>query len=212
MAIERLQRALPEVHSSMDFVPFWEPDLVTAEALRARGAQLHYAAMSKAKHLYILQDTKRLAASLGLEMVWPVDVDPFWEPSHLGWLKARRLGCGPEFYKAVVTARWRHGENISDLEVIGRLAASIGLDASQIAMAIDDPDIRAEGVDCLVRAYQEDIFGVPYFRNGRERYWGFDRLEWFLRSLRSVPAADASDASLTMSDAVYDTDTAGGCG
>ena len=28
----------------------------------------------------------------------------------------------------------------------------------------------------------------------------------------SPVAADASDASLTMSDAVYDTDTAGGCG
>jgi 2-hydroxychromene-2-carboxylate isomerase len=226
MALEALQRAVPEAHEQMEFVPFWEPDPRTAEAMTAHGAVLHYEAMSKAKHLYILQDTKRLAQRLGLTMAWPVDTQPWWEPAHLGWLAARRQGRARDFYDALIAARWQRGEDISRPEVVAAAGTSIGLDGAALAGAADDPELRAEGVACLVRAYEDDIFGVPYFRLGRERFWGLDRLAWFLASLRRQAAAGvpepASDEGYDpLADlgpaaragvGAYDTDSAGGCG
>lgn len=227
MALECLRRAQPDAHEQMEFVPFWEPDARTAEGLSARGALLHYETMSKAKHLYILQDTKRLAQRLGLTMVWPVDVQPWWEPSHLAWLAARRQGRAREFYDAIIAARWQRGEDISRPAVISAAASAIGLDGAALAGAVDAPDIHAEGVACLVRAYEDDVFGVPYFRLGRERFWGLDRLALFLESLRqraeagsvsSRAASDERDPLAGILPAVrervgaYDTDSAGGCG
>ena len=242
MAMERLQRAIPDVHQRLEFIPYWEPDARTREALQQRDAEIRYAPMSKAKHLYILQDTKRLAAELGLRIVWPVDVNPWWEISHLGWLQARRMGAGSAFYKAVTEARWLRGENISAPDVIRRLAESAGLDGNAIVQAAEDPEIRAEGVEALVEAYQDDIFGVPYFRIGGHRCWGFDRVDRFIAELTGKPRSNgdhpvaspethrpasvsANSAHCAAAPALanipaeleteigpYDNDTAGGCG
>jgi 2-hydroxychromene-2-carboxylate isomerase len=220
LLVERLLRLVPEAHDRLQWVPYWEPDSRTTCELEAREAIVHYAPMSKAKHLYMLQDTRRLARRLGLEIAWPVDVEPWWEPAHLGWLMARRLGRAAEFYDAVVAARWQRAENICDPVVIRALAKSVGLDGDLVAGAVDDPEIRAEGVDALVVAYEDDIFGVPYLRLGWHRFWGFDRLDDFLAEYAG--AADSAPGFQDSDDAVpeklkrqvggYDRDTAGGCG
>jgi 2-hydroxychromene-2-carboxylate isomerase len=221
LLVERLRRVVPDLHELIELVPFWEPDERTERALAARGAEILYVPMSKAKHLYILQDTRRLAERLGLRIAWPVDVDPWWEPSHLGWLRARQLGRGAELYAALTAARWERGENLSDPGVVRAAAAAAGLDGDAIAAAADDEDIRAEGVDCLVRAYEDDIFGVPYLRLGWHRFWGYDRLDDFLHAFlpalereppRDVDLLAGIDPRLRDLVGAYDTDTAGGCG
>src|SRR5919108_723559 len=215
LLVERLRRHVADAHERIEFVPFWEPDPRMAAALAERDAGLHYVPMSKAKHLYILQDTKRLAGRLGLEMAWPIDVDPWWELSHCGWLQARRFGRTSAFYEAVVAARWQRGENICDPDVIGAAARSAGLDPEAIVAAAEDPEIRADGLECLVRAFEDDIFGVPYLRLGWQRFWGFDRLDDFLRAFgdgaRAERPAEVPDSVASLVGA-YDTDTAGGRG
>src|ERR671922_138859 len=86
LLVERLRRHVADAHERIEFVPFWEPDPRMAAALAERDAGLHYVPMSKAKHLYILQDTKRLAGRLGLEMACPVD----WVEEKALW----RYGAG----------------------------------------------------------------------------------------------------------------------
>jgi 2-hydroxychromene-2-carboxylate isomerase len=218
MAVERLRRAMPGVHDTFEFVPFWEPDAATAAALTARGAAFHYVTMSKAKHLYILHDVKRLAQGLGLPVVWPVDATPWWEPSHLGWLQARRLGRAGAFYEALVSARWHRGQNISDPHVVRAAAVEAGVDPAVIAGAVDDPEIREEGTACLALAYHDDIFGVPFFRVGRERFWGIDRVDALLQAIGMPSAAPRIDwlagisAGAREAVGAYDMDAAGGCG
>jgi 2-hydroxychromene-2-carboxylate isomerase len=217
--VERLLQVVPNAHERIEFVPYWEPDADTERAMADLGAAFHYTEMSKAKHLYILQDTKRIAERLGLPLAWPIDVDPWWEVSHLGWLQARRLGREADFYAAVVRARWERGENISDPGVVHALSTAIGLDADAIVAAAHDPEIRAEGVACLVEAYEDDIFGVPYLRLGWRRFWGYDRLDDFLRwyPAAAEESGDLFDPLVAIPAAVcsappYDADTAGGCG
>jgi 2-hydroxychromene-2-carboxylate isomerase len=221
LAIEKLRRTVPDALQPLHMVPFWEPDETTASALGARQAAMHYVPMSKAKHLYILEDTKRLAARLGVKMAWPVDAQPWWEPAHLGWLQARRLGRADAFYDAVVEARWGHGRNISDPDVIRTAAIAAGVDADAIGRAVTDPEIRAEGVECLARAYTDDVFGVPYFRCGRQRFWGFDRVDGFCEALQAgsqrrngerAPGSASVPAGSSDVSTVYDRDLTGGCG
>lgn len=223
MAIERMRQVVPDVHDVLDFVPYWDPDPLTEQALEERGAGFHYVSMSKAKHLYILHDTKRLTQRFGLQMAWPVDVDPWWEVPHLAWLHARRLGAGSEFYDAVIAARWGRGENICEPEVIDAAAESVGLDGRALIDATDDPGVREEAVECLVDAYNDDVFGIPYFRVGRHRFWGLDRLDDFLvEFLPAIGRAAATAGGRATEDGfppilhsmtgAYDTDTAGGCG
>ncbi|MFC4014141.1 2-hydroxychromene-2-carboxylate isomerase [Nonomuraea purpurea] len=207
LALQRLGARARE----LEFVPFWSPDPETDKALTARGATFHYAQMSKAKHLYLLYDTKREAAKLGVSMRWPVDVEPWWELPHLAFLRARELGAAQEFYAEVCAARWGRGEDICTQDVIAGVARRCGLPVDPVVQAAADPEIRAAGVECLYRAYEDDIFGIPYFRMGRHRFWGLDRVDGFLAEMDArEPAAPVEPPVLAGSP--YDTDTSGGCG
>jgi 2-hydroxychromene-2-carboxylate isomerase len=214
MTVRRLRAEVPDAWTALDWFPYWDPDAGTAAALAERGAELPYSPMSRAKHLYILFDTKRLAQREGLVMSWPVDVDPWWELPHLAWLWARRLGRAEQFYDAVVAARWQRGENICDPAVLRAAAAEAEVDAGAAVAAAGDPAVRAEGVDCLYAAYDDDVFGVPYLRWRRHRFWGFDRLDTFLATWRASAPPDAGPGRVPAPEPAraYDTDTAGGCG
>jgi 2-hydroxychromene-2-carboxylate isomerase len=228
MAMECVRRRAPELLDTAELFPYWDPDAATGAALAERGAEFHYTQMSRAKHLYVLADTKRQARRLGLQMSWPVDVDPHWEVPHLAWLAARRRGEHDLCYSALVTARWSRGEDICDRAVLRRVAEGAGLDGAALADAADDPDLRAEGVGCLAAAYEDDVFGVPYFKVGWQRFWGLDRVGQFLDAVPGVPAAATGPGAAEAAPAedplagvpelvranvgAYDTDTAGGCG
>jgi 2-hydroxychromene-2-carboxylate isomerase len=211
LTVRRLRQRAPDAFEAIDWIPYWDPDVRTEARLKERGAEFHYVQMSRAKHFYLLTDTKRLAATEGVPMAWPVDVDPWWELPHLAWLRARREGLAEPFYDAVTAARWERGEDICTPAVVRAAAEQAGLDPDAAAAAPDDADVREEGVGCLVSAYEDDIFGIPYLRWGRHRFWGLDRLETFLAvwgATDSVPKIGPAPALVT----AYDHDTAGGCG
>lgn len=208
LTIHRLRQAVPDAAEALDWVPYWDPDERTERSLKERQAEFHYHQMSRAKHLYLLMDTKRIAQSLGVPMAWPIDVDCWWERPHLAYLAARRQGRALEFYDAVIAARWGRGEDVCTADVLARVATEAGVDPQTALGAADDAEVRAESVDCLVRAYEDDVFGIPYLKWGRHRFWGYDRLSAFLAAWRGP---DADPAETTVLPA-YDTDTAGGCG
>jgi len=224
LALKRLDQLAPSALDRLQWIPFWDPDTAMEAALRARSASFHYTQMSKAKHLYILQDTKRLAHKLGLTMAWPIDESCRWEAPHLAWLSAERLGLGRRLYEALVEARWTRGENICEAGTLAAIATAAGLEGERLAAAANDPDIRAEALQCLVEAYEDDIFGIPYFRVGRHRFWGADRVADFAEELARAPgfaeigeerlSATAENGSNSGADVAraYDSDTAGGCG
>lgn len=212
MAIHRLRRAVPDAFEAFEWLPYWEPDSQTGKGLAERGAEFHYTQMSRAKHLYILMDTKRLAAEAGLSMAWPVDVAPWWELPHLAWLRARHLGRAAEFYDALTAARWGRGDDICTRDVVRAAAVEAGVDPDLAVAAPDDPALRTEGLDALESAYQNDIFGVPYLLWGPHRFWGLDRVDTFLAAWRDAAGPPAAPVAAPDRDAPYDTDTAGGCG
>jgi 2-hydroxychromene-2-carboxylate isomerase len=195
----------------LEWIPFWEPDEDSLRLLAEAGGRFLYTPMSKAKHLYALQDVRRLAAERGLRPVWPVDRDPWWEVPHLAYLVARRHGCGPRFIARAYRARWEEGRDICDARTVAELAGDLGLDAAELTGAVTDPAIREEGVRALLRIYHDGVFGVPFFVNRFDKYWGVDRLPAFARAVRDG-ARRASPVAATVSAASVDDGHAGGCG
>lgn len=212
LTVRRLRRAVPDAFEAVQWLPYWDPDERTSAALQARGAEFHYVQMSRAKHLYLLMDTKRLAETEAVSMAWPIDVEPHWELPHLGWLAARRAGRAEQFYDEVTAARWERAENICDPAVLAACADRAGLDPETVVGAVDDEELRDEGVGCLERAYLDDVFGIPYLKWGVQRFWGLDRLDAFLRVWRPDATAPTTAVPVAAVPGPYDTDTTGGCG
>lgn len=211
LTVHRLRAEVPDAFDRIEWYPYWDPDPETERAITARDAEIHYVQMSRAKHLYLLMDTKRLADGLGLPMAWPVDIDPWWERPHLAFLVAQEQGRAAAFYDAISAARWNRGENICTADVVERAAKEAGVDPDAAVRAPEDPAVREVGAACLVKAYEDDVFGIPYLRWRRHRFWGYDRLGDFLRTWRTDPSGPPP-AQLDAEGEPYDTDTAGGCG
>jgi 2-hydroxychromene-2-carboxylate isomerase len=215
ISLNVLNATRPEVLTTCDLLPYWDPAPETLEALETLGGSYHYTQMSRAKHLYILQDTKRITARLGMTMAWPVDRSPRWEIPHLAWLAADDVHR-PVVYGALMEGRWQRGEDICDEDVVADLLARAGVDAS-LAHAHKDPAVLATGARALHRAYRDDVFGVPYFKCGSQRFWGLERVGWFLGCFdqwRETGRFAQPDAPVVIPDleALFDTDEPGGCG
>ena len=224
LAVRRLREQVPDFADRFDCVPYWDPDPRTEAALAARGGEFHYVQMSRAKHLYMLQDTKRLAGRSGVTMAWPVDVDCWWERPHLAWLLARGQGREWELYDALTEARWGRGEDICTADTVSAAAVEAGLDPCDVVVDEVSPGLLDEAVECLHQAYLDDVFGIPYLRWSRHRFWGLDRVDDFLDTWTgAAPTGTArpQDAEMPLRDVPapllaaerpYDVDTAGGCG
>jgi 2-hydroxychromene-2-carboxylate isomerase len=181
--------------------------------------------MSREKHLYLLQDVKRIARALGYRHVWPVDREPDWERPVLAYLAAERVGAAKPFRESVFHSRWEVGDDVHSPEVLARLAVDCGVDPDAVARA-PDADVVARAVNVLVRAWDDSVFGVPFFINGLDKFWGVDRIEGFVASLRGEPfrfgstppgrpnpaGDDVGSPEVRPDLPVYDTDSAGGCG
>ncbi|MFI6240424.1 2-hydroxychromene-2-carboxylate isomerase [Micromonospora sp. NPDC050795] len=211
LAVRRLREAVPDLFTRLDLQPYWDPDERSTAALAARGGEFHYVQMSRAKHLYMLLDTKRLAQRQNLTMAWPIDRDPWWELPHLAWLAARREGLAEAFYDALAQARWGRGEDICQPVTVRRAAKEAGFAPETAVLAAESASIREEGVDCLYRAYLDDIFGIPYLKLGRHRFWGLERVDAFLEMWQAGDDRPVVTESARLTPP-YDLDTPGGCG
>ncbi|WAP56742.1 2-hydroxychromene-2-carboxylate isomerase [Streptomyces sp. S465] len=209
-AYRDLSERYPDVLDAIEWIPYWEPDAVSEKLLADQGVTLPVVPMSRAKNFYILRDARRWAHARGWRVTWPVDRAPHWEVSHLAYLAAEEAGRGREFVAAAYRARWHRGLDLAERGTITLIADELGLDPG-IADSVDDDRLRAKGVECLAAAYHDDAFGVPYFVNGREGFWGAERVSAFVASVRGTTWDGRSDAPFDRSsgDLAPDLSSAG---
>ncbi|MGX9919511.1 DsbA family protein [Streptomyces sp. NPDC002248] len=214
LALKRLRERHPGLLDRLEFRPFWEPDARSEKALAEAGATFPYTPMNRAKQFYILHDVRRLAAAEGIALTWPVDAGPWWEPAHLAWFLARDAGLGRAWIERASEARWLEGRDICDPAVVRELAAEVGLDAEAVAGVPEDPELRERGVKALLDVVRDGVFGVPYFVNGSQPFWGLDRVEEFAASFgpAAAPAPPAPASVPAAEPRSFDLSHAGGCG
>jgi len=178
-------RLSPEDHAKIEYIPFWEPDVKSKKLLEMRDLEFLYRPMSKARHLYILQDVKRLTEYFGLQARWPLDsASPWWERPHLAYIAAADMGKGQACRDALYRERWEKGHDICDAATIERIAEEIDIPPRHLLNAPENIDHRQAGVEALAQCIAAGAFGVPFFVANHDKFWGVDRLDFFLEAVK----------------------------
>jgi 2-hydroxychromene-2-carboxylate isomerase len=148
------------------------------------------------KLAYIQQDVPRQAEAYGLAVKLPEKIDCDWIRPHAAFLYALDQGKERAFGRGLFEARFTHGRDVGEDSVLGEVASAHGLDAAALVAAAADPAYQTRVVQGMIQGVQEDsIFGVPYFVYRGERFWGNDRIDWLVRSIRRAHGMKVVDLS-----------------
>ena len=171
LAMHRAQAAFEGSGLSLEYIPVFPPPNYPNDP-----------AAVPAKLKYIQEDTARIANAYGLVALPVAALDCAWVRPHAAFLYALDRGQGASFAKAVFGARFSEAKDVGQDAVIAECATRAGLDAAETVAAQDATPLQERVVLGMIRGVQEDdLFGVPLFCFGGERFWGNDRIEWLLR-------------------------------
>jgi 2-hydroxychromene-2-carboxylate isomerase len=189
LAVYRAPIALGSTGLDIEYIPVFPPPNYPNDP-----------ASVPAKLEYIQEDIRRQASAYGLVSAPLAKLDCEWVKPHAAFLYAHEHGRGHAFALEVFAARFSHSRDIGDDAVIADCAKSVGLDPVAAVASQTERPLQERVVLGMIRGVQEDaIFGVPLFVYKGERFWGNDRIEWLLRSIREQRGAAVPDlqANLT---------------
>lgn len=152
----------------------WRPFLLGA-VFQATGNQAPANVPAKGKYLF--QDISNWARFYGVPLTMP---DSFPANSiHAGraGLVAADEGRGDQFAKHAMAAHWGEGLDISDSDVLARVAADSGLDPNHVTTGIQQQTIKDRFKENTDEAVERGAFGAPTMFFGDTMFWGNDRLE-----------------------------------
>jgi 2-hydroxychromene-2-carboxylate isomerase len=185
LALLRAEQALAALPVALEYIPVFPPPNFANDPA---------AVPNKLK--YIQQDTARIAAAYGFTTQPLATMDTDWVRPHAAYLYAADHGKGRAFAQALFEARFVRGLDVGDDAVMGEVARGLELDAAALLAAASDVAYQTRVVQGMIRGATEDsIFGVPLFVFRGEPFWGNDRIEWLVRSIRrahGLPVVDLS--------------------
>ncbi|MGB1581472.1 MAG: 2-hydroxychromene-2-carboxylate isomerase [Nevskiales bacterium] len=152
----------------------WKPFLIGAAFKATGNAPPAIAVPAKGK--YMMTDLKLSAAYLNIPVTMPANF-PINSLLPMRFaLAAMQTDKGTELAKAMMRAHWGEGKDISQAEVLGELAANMGLDGEALLAATQDQAVKDELKANCESAISRGAFGAPTFFVGNTMFWGHDRL------------------------------------
>lgn len=90
----------------------------------------------------------------------------------------------PRLCHAIYRAYWSEDKDITDREVLARLASDLGLDGPALVARTEDPAIKTRLREYTDGAVARGVFGVPTFFIGDTLVFGQDRFDFIAAALR----------------------------
>ena len=113
----------------------------------------------------------------------------------IGAKVAEAQGTGAAYHDAVFRAYWQRANNIGEVDVLGEIAHSVGLERAAFLAALKDETYEAQVAADVEQAYQYGLTGVPaLIFNSRYLVSGAQPYEVLQQVVEKVEA-DASGAS-----------------
>ncbi len=134
---------------------------------------------------YLMKDINDWSKYYGVPFKMPSRFPMDNRPPSAAALAAKKAGKFEEFIDAVLQAYYLKDLDIASSEVLGEIAAELGLDKEEIVGAIEDSEINKEIDGITETAANKGVFGVPTFFLGDDMYWGNDRLILVEEALKS---------------------------
>jgi 2-hydroxychromene-2-carboxylate isomerase len=140
---------------------------------------------AKVKIPLVRQDMARITRKMGIPMNPP---PPATEPTKAaaGSLLAEEKGVLRRYIVAMMTAEWAQGQDIGEESVILGVGETLGLDRSELAVALNAPERLNQLSQFGDEAKLLGVIGVPAFVVGEEIFWGSDRVEYLREHLREL--------------------------
>lgn len=155
----------------------WRPMLLGA-VFKSEGTQPLTQYPMKGK--YSTHDFKRSAREHGVTFNMPPQFPLATVAACRGayWLKQTAPDKAVSFIKAVYSAYFVDGRDISSAEVLADIAAGLGIDAKAFLAGIEQPEIKLKLREVTEDAIQHrGVFGSPFTFVDGEPFWGADRLD-----------------------------------
>lgn len=139
------------------------------------------------KGAYSLHDWARLARFMDLPWSLP---DPFpistvRTARAFYWIEENNPDQAKPYAMAAYKAYFGEGAAINDAEVIGDIAAGLGIDKASIQEGIEHPSTKQRLRDEVDRSIEKGVIGSPYVIVDGEPFWGADRFWMIKRWLKS---------------------------
>ena len=101
------------------------------------------------------------------------------------WVDAKDPALAQHLAKALYSAYFAEGRDISDPAVVFAVASSLGIDAEALEAGIAEPALKERAKSEVDAAMARGVFGSPFFIVDGEPFWGCDRIpmleEWVKR-------------------------------
>lgn len=101
------------------------------------------------------------------------------------WLDDRDPAKARALAKALYRAFFVDDTDISAPATVVEIAKSLGVDATSLAAAFEDPALKERGKKEVDAAIAAGVFGSPYFIVDGEPFWGVDRMPMLERWVKS---------------------------
>jgi 2-hydroxychromene-2-carboxylate isomerase len=92
------------------------------------------------------------------------------------WVDDRDAALARRLAKALYTAFFVDGIDISAPQAVIEIAKDIGVDAAALAAALEDPALKERAKKEVDAAIAANVFGSPFFIVDGEPFWGVDRM------------------------------------
>ncbi len=143
-------------------------------------------AMVPAKSVWMNQDMTRFAKRYGV----PFTLNPFFPINTLALMRgavvAQRDGYLDAYNAVMFTAIWVDGKNLGEIDVVGEVLTTAGLDPAAMMAAIQEPEVKEALKVATMEAVERGAFGMPTLFVGDDMFFGQDRLMFVEEALAAM--------------------------
>lgn len=152
----------------------WKPFLL-GKVFEARGTKLPASVPAKAQ--YMFKDLARWAQQYKIPLTMPTVFPVHSLLASRSAISAAQSGHETAAAKAILSAYWGEGLDISKPEVLTDAFNKAGLDGADILGRSQDQAVKDLLKDHTEDALKRGVFGAPTFFVGDAMFWGNDRLD-----------------------------------
>lgn len=141
-----------------------------------------------AKMHYMMREINRFAA---IYDVTEFQMNPHFPVNTLLAMRAAMVAHADRteatYFKAVQTAMWETGLDVSQPEVLAAVLNDVGLPGEAMVARTRAPEIKQALMDATEAAIDRGIFGLPTWFNGDDMYFGKDNCWMFGAQPEQLP-------------------------
>jgi len=154
----------------------WRPILLGAAFKTTGGAPLPQIPL---KGPYSMRDFLRSARFHGIPYRQPANfpVSTMAAVRAFYWLQAKDPAKAVELARALYSAYFAEGVDISQPENVTQIAKKLGVNGEELTAGINDPAVKEKTKQEVDAAVAKGVFGSPYIVVDGEPFWGVDRFD-----------------------------------